>query len=248
MSEGKHFPFIPAWLDDLGLSAVDFRVFCHLCRRAGKDRKCHPAMPSILTQCRISENTGWKSIERLEGLGLIVREKHFRNSNSYIVATSRPDLVTANEGVIQIESPQKSGCQSPQSEGCQSPQKRGRKGYPMKEIHGRKSNRDSNSAPIGTAMVNAGEWETVQELAMSLHENDQRNPDGRFGAFPPEEIEAWARDWHLKFLATGGVHNGSEIRNLAAALEAYLTSCASRQSKRFKQVSRNTSEGEEWEP
>jgi len=107
-------PFIPSWLDDLGLTSNEFRVCCHLSRRAGKDGKCHPAASSIMTVCHISENTVWKILKQLESMELIVREKHFRNANAYVVATAKPNRITAIEGVIQNESPQSEGCQSPQ--------------------------------------------------------------------------------------------------------------------------------------
>lgn len=133
-------PFIPAWLDDLGLTATEYRVFCNLTRRSGGDGKCHPAISSITKTCRISENTAWKALRKLEVMGLIVREKHFRNSNRYQVATSPPpERITAKETVAQFESPQFEGCQSPQNRRCQSPQKRGCKGTPMKVLQLRSS-------------------------------------------------------------------------------------------------------------
>lgn len=144
MSEANKLrPLIPSWLDDMGLSARQFRVFCHLSRRAGVDGDCHPAMSSIIEKCQISENTGWKILKELEALGLIVRGKRARNSNRYLVANERP-IPTPPKEKVQTDTPksdewptvksrrsqppQSDGEQSPQSSGRQSPQSKGRKG------------------------------------------------------------------------------------------------------------------------
>jgi hypothetical protein len=74
------------------------------------------------------------------------------------------------------------------------------------------------------------------------------DPEELFGIFPPEEVEGWARDWFLRFEATGGFMDGSEILNPLAALTAWLRACARRQTKRFKEVNRHESSGTDYEP
>lgn len=139
-------PFNPSWLDDLGLTAQEFRVFLHLWRRADAKGVCWPGAQSITKTCRLSENTVWKVLRELEGRRLLTREKQVRNSNKYTLAASLP--VTAKETVTDLDqspqterrlSPQTERCQSPQTERCQSPQRRGREGIPLKGIQGRQS-------------------------------------------------------------------------------------------------------------
>ena len=78
------------------------------------------------------------------------------------------------------------------------------------------------------------------ETASMLHSIARRNPDDMsgLGMFPPEEVEAWATDWHANYTATGGFHKGSPIVDTDAALAAFLRRCAANQSKRFRQVNR----------
>ncbi|MCX6880755.1 MAG: helix-turn-helix domain-containing protein, partial [Verrucomicrobia bacterium] len=79
-------PFIPSWLDDRGLTPHQFRVLCHLHRRAGKDGKCRPSAPSIAATCRINRDTVWPVLERLEELGLIAKlKKGFAGANNYLL-------------------------------------------------------------------------------------------------------------------------------------------------------------------
>ena len=75
-------PFIPAWLDGMDLTPVQFRVLCNLWRRAGKDRKCFPKAATIAKDCRIKRATVWGVIEALEERGLITRDR-LRTSNLY---------------------------------------------------------------------------------------------------------------------------------------------------------------------
>lgn len=129
--------FVPAWLDDCGLTPTRFRVYCHLRRRAGADGKCYPAAPSIAKTCRISEDTVWPALNDLEHAGLIKRHKGFRNGNYY---TFHRLGVTGKQGVTEVgESPESSGRHPLESKGCQSLESRGCKGYPIKGIQQRAS-------------------------------------------------------------------------------------------------------------
>lgn len=125
-------PFIPAWLDDLGLSQAEFRVLCKLWRHADKVGICFPGTEYIWKQCLMSENTLWKVLKSLESKKLIERRKREGNANTYRVHVP---TVTAKETVTHgVESPQKERQQSPQSDGSQSPQSRGLES-PQKERH-----------------------------------------------------------------------------------------------------------------
>ena len=146
------FPFVPSWLDDLGLPTTHFRVLCHLHRRAGKDGRCYPSAPSIATICKIHRNTVWPALAKLEELGLIERmKKSFGGSNAYLLKSP----IGTNQGPIEsIQSAQSDSrltdCQSAQSDSrqsalplChQSAQSDSREGNPSKEVHLRESKND----------------------------------------------------------------------------------------------------------
>lgn len=69
------FPFIPAWLDDIGLSKSEFRVYCRICRRAGKSGWCYEGSKAIAQTCEMNVNTVRKSIKDLEQKGLILVDR-----------------------------------------------------------------------------------------------------------------------------------------------------------------------------
>ena len=78
-------PFIPAWLDEAGLTAADFRVLANLWRRAGRRGVCWPAVSSIARTCRLDLKTVWAVLRRLEAAGFLRRQKHYRNANEYVL-------------------------------------------------------------------------------------------------------------------------------------------------------------------
>lgn len=95
--DGKR-PFIPAWLDDAGLSQAEFRLYCHLWRRAdrngiawpsvdGNGDDGNPSTKSIVSVCGMARRTAWKTINRLIELKLIEKlgKRHFQSSNTYRV-------------------------------------------------------------------------------------------------------------------------------------------------------------------
>jgi len=69
MSEPQRLPFIPAWLDELGLSPTHYRVYCHLWRRGN----CHSTAATIAGICRIKRNTAFDALAALEAAGLVRR-------------------------------------------------------------------------------------------------------------------------------------------------------------------------------
>jgi DNA-binding MarR family transcriptional regulator len=79
--------FIPAWLNQAGLSQADFRVYCCLAARADvKTGIAWPAAELIAKDCGMARNTVWKSLGRLEDGGFIRRNgKRFASSNRYQV-------------------------------------------------------------------------------------------------------------------------------------------------------------------
>jgi len=88
------WPFIPLELDDFGLTPAQFRVLCHLHRRAGKDHECYPSVRTISTACKMHRDTVWACIKELEKLQLIKRSKGHFNSNQYTILP----IKTSDEG------------------------------------------------------------------------------------------------------------------------------------------------------
>lgn len=80
-----HQPFIPAWLDDAGLSLSAFRVACHLWRRRNRQTgQCNPSARAIARACCLNRDTVWDALSEIEGAGLFRRSKRgFRSSNQY---------------------------------------------------------------------------------------------------------------------------------------------------------------------
>ena len=174
MSAGANFPpVIPSWLDDYELTTTEFRVICHLWRRAGRKGTCFPAAPSIIRICRVSERTLWPTLRSLEGHGLLKRKKVRRNSNSYELAIN-PPRVTAKQQVTQslqnggLDSLQIDTLQSPQNSGCQSLQNGGRKGVPSKESNKESSVREAAPSPSSQLVLT----ETQRAEAMAHYRLD----------------------------------------------------------------------------
>ena len=81
-----HRPFIPRWLDDAGLCSADYRVLCHLWRRADwQTGIAWPSIPTIAQICRLDRKTVIAALRRLESGGHLSRRKHYRNSNEYVL-------------------------------------------------------------------------------------------------------------------------------------------------------------------
>lgn len=117
-------PFLPAWLDDLGLTAQQFRVVLHLWRwartRCGM-KPCTSSIETITSTCRLAENTVWRCIRALENRGLVRRVKRFRRPNEYHLQL--PASITAKEGVNI--SPQTAMLLTTANEGVTNHRKRG---------------------------------------------------------------------------------------------------------------------------
>lgn len=133
----KGSPFIPVWFDELQLTSSEYRVLIHLWRRSDRQGTCFPSVPSVITCCRLTENTVWKALRVLEARGLVKRERRLRTSNLYrlIIPDTAIEAASEDRETPQIErhqAPQSSGCQIPQSAGCKTPQRKGCKGSPMK--------------------------------------------------------------------------------------------------------------------
>ena len=244
-----HSPFIPIWMDELDLKPIQFRVLCHLWRRAGKDGRCYPSAPVIAKSCLINRDTVWPTLTALEEAGLLVKmKKRFGTANTYLLKVP----IGGNEPPIDsLQSAEKDGrlndCQSAETEGRQSAETEGRKGSKGKGLkRNQTSTLGSNSAPHGTASSDSAQnsysLEELLQLSASVHETARRDPGEPLGMFPPEEVAGWVKQWHTEMVATDYHFKGSKIKNPVAALKSYLRSTASNQSKRFKEINRHAKE------
>ncbi len=94
----KPKPFIPAWLNQAGLSQADFRTYCCLAARADiKTGIAWPKAETIASDCSMARRTVWKSLRSLEEKKFIRKNgKRFADSNRYQVLVP----IGANEAPI----------------------------------------------------------------------------------------------------------------------------------------------------
>lgn len=92
------FQFFPSWLDDLGLSANEMRIYCHLVRRAGNDGKCHPGTRSVARVCKMSPATVVSGMRELVRRGLVERRSQGsgKGFNYFLL-----DVPNGEDGVYQ---------------------------------------------------------------------------------------------------------------------------------------------------
>jgi len=91
MSENPR-PFVPSWLDDFGLSQAEFRIYCHLCRRADNQTGiAWPSYASMIEVCGAGKTTIRRCLDRLASVevGLITKVgKPFGGSCRYKILTA----------------------------------------------------------------------------------------------------------------------------------------------------------------
>lgn len=78
-------PFLPAWFDEAELPAPEFRVLCHLWRRADRAGESFPGVQSVARKCRLDEGTVWSALKQLEERGMLKRTQRPGRSNLYQV-------------------------------------------------------------------------------------------------------------------------------------------------------------------
>lgn len=77
--------FIPAVLDDAGLSPSEFRIYCHLCRRAGRGIG-FAGLRSMSTICGLTKQTVITAITSLESKGMISVTREQGEINLYRIS------------------------------------------------------------------------------------------------------------------------------------------------------------------
>jgi hypothetical protein len=101
--------FVHSSLDDLGLSATEFRVFCHLARRGAKDEYCRPGHESIAKICKLEIKTVRKALASLELRGMIRVESRPGETNVYVLMSPdawRSDDIASSRSTTPPNPPQ----------------------------------------------------------------------------------------------------------------------------------------------
>jgi hypothetical protein len=159
-------PFIPIWLDDLGLSPGPFRVLCHLWRKRNrKTGQCNPSLESIARACGFKKpDTVSGYLTELRDRGLVSwRKAKFAGSNHYKLLVPIPP----SNGVIdETNIPVERGINTPVEWGINTPAERGRK-----VLQGRETKEAFNQA--GPAAPTSAGSERFIALCLSI----QSNPD-----------------------------------------------------------------------
>jgi hypothetical protein len=75
--------FIHSALDEAGLSPAEFRVFCHVSRRAGENGRCYAAIESFADVCRLSLPTVRKALRSLSAQGFISQTRRDGQTTIY---------------------------------------------------------------------------------------------------------------------------------------------------------------------
>lgn len=211
-------PFIPAWIDDLGLSAAEFRVFLHLCRSA--DNKTGVAWPSYRRMIEItglSKNTVRRSIETLENPRKLISKigKPFAGSCRYRVFPIVPsesrleDSNSPTTGTIEASPIVPPETHNSPSSGTSIVPPEGQEGYPLKVIQRRKSNSEVSSDGLAFASWFKSTLPPTTKLDRNWQKSFGKVFDDlvRIDHRTPEDIRriaAWARAdefWQSNFMS-----------------------------------------------
>lgn len=97
--------FCPAALDDWPLSFAQFRVYMHVCRRAGGGSGCWATQSSMAEHLRVSRRTVLDTLASLVELGFLSVERRAGNRRAYRILPipPRPDLPNTNPEVLELE-------------------------------------------------------------------------------------------------------------------------------------------------
>jgi hypothetical protein len=81
---GNVSAFIPAALDDLGLTASEFRVACRIARRG----RCTESVPNMAAGCRLHPDTVQACLKNLVRLGVISKTERAGASSIYAMTAT----------------------------------------------------------------------------------------------------------------------------------------------------------------
>lgn len=91
--QSSNHVFIHAVLDDFGLTAAQFRVYCHIARRAGMKSCAFASLPSMAKACRLDEKTVRSVLKTLVRHQLILRQDRYGTTSEFRL-TSHSDWIS----------------------------------------------------------------------------------------------------------------------------------------------------------
>jgi hypothetical protein len=126
--------FVPSEIDELGLSAAQFRVYGHLARRAGKN-DAYPGIPSIARICKLHEDTVRASLILLRQWNLISVTTRPGMTNLYrLTRPSEWKTPLRNESPTSVSHPSETNGGHPsESDGPHPSETRGYEGSPRRK-------------------------------------------------------------------------------------------------------------------
>ena len=164
----KSVLFVHSSLDDAGLTANEFRVYCHLARRAGAAGDSFPSAQTIADVCRIHKDTVWDVLRSLERRGMVGRKPRAGMSTVYVLTTPDQwiqDVSPPETDGRPSDSPTGNGGVGPTGNGGVGPTGNGgvlrvsTEGYPPKGIQAEQRVREDATS----GRMSASEWEPFQE-------------------------------------------------------------------------------------
>lgn len=127
--------FVHSDLDDAGLSAYAFRVYCHLARRANGRSEAWPGVKSMAKTCGISESTAKRSLKELEERGMLTIKRIMNgiSSNTYTLTrrSKWTDIRVGSQGTQVSQDP--GWVPTDLGVGSQGPMKEIQEGNPVKK-------------------------------------------------------------------------------------------------------------------
>lgn len=119
--------FIPASLDDAGLTPAQFRIFCHVSRVG----ECWQSGPAIAETCRIHPDTVWPAVAELISRRMVSRERRPGTTSVLRVMPVSDWKPTGKEGAPEKDGhPSVSSRRHRKARGSHPLEKKGHKGYP----------------------------------------------------------------------------------------------------------------------
>jgi len=115
--------FVHSSIDDAGLTPQEFRVYCHIARRAGRG-EAFPGIPSIAKTCRLEDRSVRSALKSLNERGMLKRRD--RTGMSSVFALTLPSewgepLPSGTRGPLPSGTPSAKGTPSPLAPGDPSP-------------------------------------------------------------------------------------------------------------------------------
>lgn len=143
-------PFIPAWLDDAGLTAHQFRIFCRIARRG----VCHESLKNMAKGCHMKRQTAQDALAALVEINAVVKEKRFGRTSIYTLAPDPKGVLGPTSGTR----PER-GTNTRPERGTRDLTRKGYyKGIPPKGIQGRESKASSPPPVVAAGGKGVCQW------------------------------------------------------------------------------------------